>query len=378
MASQLRRELSSARFLVGFGITGALLWLAARAVDWERALTAIWRVDLRWAGLALIALVGSYATFALRWRVLLAGRVQLPYRTAFSYLMIGALASTVLPLRLGDVARAVLLGRRCGASPALVGGSIIVERILDVATLLIFLALLTPVIEIPAAIRAGVGALAVAAALAGAGLLLIAEATRGAVAKTLARWARAFPGGSYLLTILRRLSTGAAAVRDPARLATSALLSVVSWSLVGAATAAYVSAFQLATPWYAGFFVMVAVNLGSAIPSSPGSVGVYHYLAMLALSFWVVDSNAAFGYALGTHALSIALIGMLGGIALAREGISLRWVRSISAAGDSPPPGTPIGVVGARGVETERSRAHPRVPQPGDPAPVSGTPPPGL
>lgn len=131
-----------------------------------------------------------------------------------------------------------------------------------------------------------------------------------------------------IMTILGNFSSGADVLKRPSGFLGITLLTALLWLITGLATLAWVSAFNLPVPWYAGFFVLVMVNLGSAIPSSPGYIGVYHYLAVLALSLWTPDKNAALAYAIGTHALNmIANVG-LGSFYLSREGLSLRSLKT--------------------------------------------------
>jgi hypothetical protein len=101
-------------------------------------------------------------------------------------------------------------------------------------------------------------------------------------------------------------------------------LSALAWTIAGTATISYIAAFHLHAPWYAGFFVLTVTNLGAAIPSSPGFIGVYHYLAVLALSVWVPDKSEALGYAIGTHGINMLTHILVGCACLAREGIAFR------------------------------------------------------
>jgi lysylphosphatidylglycerol synthase-like protein len=61
-------------------------------------------------------IVVAIAIFAVRWRVLLPTSPSVPVRYVFCYLMIGYMTNAVIPLRLGDLVRAYLLGRRHGIS----------------------------------------------------------------------------------------------------------------------------------------------------------------------------------------------------------------------------------------------------------------------
>src|SRR5207244_4532996 len=63
-------------------------------------------------------------------------------------------------------------------------------------------------------------------------------------------------------------------------------------------------------------FLIVLTSSGQAVPSSPGYVGVYHYLATLALTTFGVAPATAIGIAIITHALSYGPLVVVGLIAL--------------------------------------------------------------
>jgi uncharacterized membrane protein YbhN (UPF0104 family) len=126
--------------------------------------------------------------------------------------------------------------------------------------------------------------------------------------------------------LVERFAAGLGTLRDGRELGSVLCLSALAWAIAGTATVCYIAAFHLHAPWYAGFFVLTVTNLGSAIPSSPGFVGVYHYLAVLALSVWVPDRSEALGYAIGTHGISVLVNILLGCTCLAREGIALQSI----------------------------------------------------
>jgi uncharacterized membrane protein YbhN (UPF0104 family) len=107
--------------------------------------------------------------------------------------------------------------------------------------------------------------------------------------------------------------------------------SFASWLLAGLAMLWWAKAFHLGVPWYGGLFVVIVVNLGAAIPSAPGYVGVYHFLAVFALSVWVSDRDAALAFALSTHAINLILNVGLGAWYLLQRGLSLRNLRAADA-----------------------------------------------
>ena len=316
---------TSLKSWIGLALSLLFLGLALRNVEWSGVWSS-WRaarVDLLLLGTAL--LVGSWVIAAFRWRLLLSGVAGLRVRDTFAFILIGYLANTVLPLRLGDLARASLIGRKkeLGISRAL--GSIAIERLMDVLMLVALALALMRVLEIPAPIQAGLTGM-VAAGLVGLVGLMAVSLNRKHLPRLTAFLAKIVPHrlADRGTTLLGNFSSGADVLHRPAGFLSVVALSAGVWLAAGMGTLAWVTAFHLDVPWYAGFFVLVMVNLGSAIPSSPGYIGVYHYLAMLALSLWTPDRNAALAYAIGTHALNMLANVGLGSFYLAREGVSLR------------------------------------------------------
>lgn len=314
---------------IGLALSAAFLWLALRNVEWAGVWSS-WsaaRVDLLAAGTAL--LVGSWVLAAFRWRLLLSGADGLRARDTFAYILIGYLANTILPLRLGDLARASLIGRKKNVGISRSLGSIAIERLMDVLMLVALTLALMRVLEIPAPIQTGLTGM-VAAGLVGLVGLMVVSLNRKHLPRLTAFLAKIMPHrlADRVTTLLGNFSSGADVLHRPAGFLAVAALSAGVWLAAGLGTLAWVTAFHLEVPWYAGFFVLVMVNLGSAIPSSPGYVGVYHYLAMLALSLWTDDRSAALAYAIGTHALNMLANVGLGSFYLAREGVSLRSLKA--------------------------------------------------
>ena len=320
---------ASVKSWIGLALSLLFLGLALRNVEWAGVWSAWRAARVDWLVLGTALLVGSWVVAAFRWRLLLSGVAGLRTRDTFAFIMIGYLANTVLPLRLGDLARASLIGRKreFGISRAL--GSIAIERLMDVLMLVALTLALMRVLEIPAPIQAGLTGM-VAAGLVGLVGLMAVSLNRKHLPRLTAFLAKIVPHrlADRVTTLLGNFSSGADVLHRPAGFLAVVALSAGVWLAASVGTLAWVTAFHLDVPWYAGFFVLVMVNLGSAIPSSPGYIGVYHYLAMLALSLWTPDRNAALAYAIGTHALNMLANVGLGSFFLAREGVSLRNLKA--------------------------------------------------
>ena len=79
-----------------------------------------------------------------------------------------------------------------------------------------------------------------------------------------------------------------------------------------------------------GFFALVVCGLGASVPSAPASAGVFELSVVAALSVFQVNSSLALSYALAYHLVLFGLTGVLGALALAREGESLTHLARVA------------------------------------------------
>jgi len=316
------------RFWLGLVVSLFFLILAFRKVEWPAVIGAWSAASPLFMLIGVLLLVAAWLIAAVRWKVILSPSPGLSILDTFSFITIGYLANTILPLRLGDLARATLIGRQrhIGISRSL--GSMALERLMDIITLLTFILLLALVMEIPGFVQAGLATMAGGALFMLAGLVILSfHREKLPVLQRILAWILPDHLATRMVTIIDRFSRGLDVIKHPARLLVVFLMSIAAWVVTGFATYVWLQAFNLELPWFAGIFVLVVVNLGSAIPSSPGYVGVYHYLAVLALSVWGIERSPALAYAIGTHALNMMANVGLGAFFLAKEGVSWRDLR---------------------------------------------------
>jgi uncharacterized protein (TIRG00374 family) len=83
--------------------------------------------------------------------------------------------------------------------------------------------------------------------------------------------------------------------------------SLLIWGFYGTVNYVLMKAIGINPTWTAAFFVLVVLQLGVAIPSSPGRIGVFHYLSVLALTVFAVDEAQAVSYAIMSHFISVIL-----------------------------------------------------------------------
>jgi uncharacterized protein (TIRG00374 family) len=300
-----RSRLTLKRFhvLIGLGISAAALFLALRDVHWGEVGAAIESADLALLALAGLLLVSTFALRALRWRVLLYPLPGLRLWHLFGSLNVGYFMNNVLPFQMGEFGRAYMLSELAGISTTRSLSTVLVERVIDVLTLLLFLLILAPFVPVPAEVR--IPAVLVASVfLMLAFALILASQRRGPLLPIIEALLRLAPGASR--PKLRQMTDSAIdgfGVLSSARLGLSvAALSIVSWLSIGLVYFLGLEAFGLGLGYEAGLMVVIATTFGFFFPSSPGAFGVYHALAIAALtSIFGVEKNLAVSYALVIH-----------------------------------------------------------------------------
>ena len=323
--------------VVGYALSAACLAVLAAYVDWPAFLAQLRHVDARRVGAAALLVLVAYAFFTVRWRMLLSLAPPLPWLHAATYLMLGYLGNLLLPMRAGDAARVLLVRDAYGRGGVHALGSVLIERLLDFTAVLVVGAAIGFVAALPTAILVGLRMAAVAVLVA---LLVVAAvgANPAAAARRIEALAR--PLGARVAQALARhvrpFGEALAIVyprdrRSATRLVSVVLLTACGWSAFGAAMVICTAAFGVEPAVTAGLLMMAVTNLGSAIPSSPGSLGVYHALAVLALSAWSVPLDTALSVATVSHAMVMGVQLALGLAALAAAG----HIRRLRAAADA-------------------------------------------
>jgi uncharacterized protein (TIRG00374 family) len=312
----------------GVIVSGVALALTLRGIDLHQIVDTLAQAEYVYFIPATVGFFAYMVGRSIRWRLLLGPGVSLI--RCFWVTSIGYLVSNVLPFRLGDPARALVVGRDEKVSTAAALSTVVVERVLDMLMVVLLLAGVTPFIS-------GVGDTLIFGRIA-AGLALAASATllflafrpdwgRQMVRRVLGwiprldseRWARSLDGVFEGLAPLRSGRRGLALLA----------WSAATWACVVAFYWALIRAFLPQPPALASSFLVCVVGLGMAIPSSPGAVGVFHAVARYGLTIpFGVPIDKAVTIAFAMHTFQYSLGCLLGLIGLGRESLSLGWVRT--------------------------------------------------
>ncbi|MBC8248380.1 MAG: flippase-like domain-containing protein [Anaerolineales bacterium] len=320
---------------LGTGLSLVFLWLAFRDVPLSQVVATFSRADYRFVALALVLVLTSPLARAARWRLLYhPDQKELSHLRLAEVLLISQMLNIVVPARLGEVARIYFMGKIESRSRSRTLGTIAVEKWLDILMLLLLVLFVPIFVSLPPWFRDSRLSLAV-----------FATAFLG-VALTLSY------GKDRLLTLVESVSRflpegWRARIQRATSLALGSLdvlrspwvrLKLQGWSLIIWMLSILVNyivflALGLPLPFVAALFLVIVLEVGVAVPSVPGKLGIFHYLCTLALGVFGLEKGAALGYAVLLYFVVFAPPLLLGALFL--------WWESVHRPPLNPPQSLP-------------------------------------
>jgi uncharacterized protein (TIRG00374 family) len=285
---------------------------------------------------ALAILAISLVVRTWRWHWLLYQTKTARFYSLFSSLMIGTAANMVLPARAGEFIRAYFLGRREKISKTTAFATIVVERIFDGLTILLFLLLvvvLTGAKSEEIRYMGYLGAAFYLGVLVGLFLLYFRR-------DFLVRLIQALlpqPLAAKIVGILDAFLEGMQVMRNGRQLFMVVLLSLATWLGFALSFWPVLLAFDFGAPlpYYAVFLVIAFDALGLTIPGAPAGIGIFQYVTVLALRIAFTLSGAELAanfdevaavFSLALHFSQVAPEVLVGLYCFLRENVSLREV----------------------------------------------------
>jgi glycosyltransferase 2 family protein len=313
-----------ARVVVGIVVSAVFAWATVSRVDLAAVAQALGKAAPLGVALAFGFAWLEIAVRAWRWRFLLSPLGKVSYRHALAYTCVGYFANTLLPMRLGDVARAYLAASALRLPRLATLGSIVVERLTDGITILVVAAGLGFVVTNASAV-APVElwlflAVACAVALTAVGVIV---ARRRAVVEAL------LP--ERLRSLIVRMVRGTAAVQSPRGVAVAVGSTLLAYACAVAAMVAVAGSVGLSITPAQAAFAMAWIGLSTAIPAAPGSVGTYEFVGVSVLTLLGQDPASALA--------AVVLLHVIGTLPVALVGLATTWVLHLRVwrLGDATP-----------------------------------------
>jgi uncharacterized protein (TIRG00374 family) len=337
---------SHIRTVVVLALAAALVALFLRNVDVWHVVGEIGRARPRWLALSLATMFANLAIRARRWQYLLEPLGPTSFGSAFRATAVGYAASTVLPARAGELIRPYFLARVDHLSATGAFATIILERLLDVVTVLALLGSYVFFfgrdlgVANPAVFTAvkWAGATAGAGALAALVVLFVVAGDPARLGRTFARLEQVVPSAfaGLIARIAEKFAGGLGAIRRPGRLLVALAWSFPLWLSIGLGIWAVAMAFRFAVPFTGSFLLIAMLVIGVAVPT-PGAIGGFHEAFRVgATMFYGAPDDAAVGAAIVLHAFSIGPALVLGLFFAAQAGLNRSGLRRLANQAEQP------------------------------------------
>ena len=327
----------SVRIVLSVAISVVFLAVAVRKVDWAEAGVALTSAHYVYVLPMLVVSVWSLYIRAQRWRVLLRPVGTPAMRTLVAATNIGFMANMVLPLRMGEVIRPVLLSRKEKEPLGGILATIVLERIFDMFTILFLFGVVASTVSVSEAVRQwGYRLFGLAMVVGGlVGFIRWREAQALQLVEVVTR--RLPDRVGYAIDQFFRGFIQALEILDSPR----TFLQLLAWSLflwlVIASTYGFgVLAFDLPVPLLVGSVaIMAVIAIAVSAPSAPGYIGAFQLGCTLSLAIFQVSESRAIAYSIVLHVTQFAATIGAGLYSLAGEGLTLRQLEQVSERHDT-------------------------------------------
>lgn len=354
------RLLRSKSFWFGLAVSIAGLAIAIRGVESDQLREHLSRTPWVWAfGIGLISLSASMIR-SYRWKVAIDSFSPVPLSKVASAFMVGILGLNVIPARVGELLRVLVLGRNSTNSRSSILATVVFERVIDALVIItIFVAAFVLIPQVGSgivdAVVSGVAAPdagnpdAAAASAAQApdsgrkillciipvifcACLFVLYSLRCHLSfwqRMLGRFAaRLGRIGTKLPGVLERFSSGLVIITHPSRMLAYIALSFGAWLTYSLYLYANFRMLGIDLGFKEAIVVTTATVVGAMIPAAPGFVGTYHFFCQLALRYFDVPAALAVTFAVVTHAVPYILHTIIGFFCALRENVRLNDLAS--------------------------------------------------
>lgn len=344
---------TTASLVLSVVISALALYLAFRNVPIGELVTYLASIHTLWMVPAVLVVLISFALRALRWKIILASTQKIAFWPTYHPMMIGFMINCILPGRIGEIARPVILKKKEGVPFTAGLATVATERVFDAGLLIAFFAVvlafvdIDPQVSIPfgqytlnretlMAIGTGLFRLCLVGI---AGIIVISvDASRN----LLIRFIEHFPTFlvflkqkhrdliadklcRFIVRIINNFADGFSMVKSPFKLAACTGLSLIIW-ILGAVSyylmalgcpGLYISFIELSA-------VMIIVCFFIALPSVPGFWGIWEAGGVFAMALFGVPAREAAGFTLANHAVQMFPIIIAGLYSAVLTGVKIR------------------------------------------------------
>jgi uncharacterized protein (TIRG00374 family) len=301
------------KIFIGIVSSAFFLALALRNVSFAELLKALAQVNYFFIIPSLILTFLIFCCRAIRWHYMLLPIKPVKISQLFNITVIGFMVNNILPVRIGELVRAYILGKREQLSKSLALATIIIERLLDGLTILSFLIPIVLLFSSPRWLKqAGLIFLILYLGIIVFLFLLnfFSQKLIQIFEKLVAPFSPWF--AQRLGRMLLSFCEGLKIFKTKKQVFLICCFSCFIWGGYSLILMVFLYAFHINAPFYAPFLLLVIIATGVAIPSSPGFIGTLQFFCVIGLALFGVPKSESLGFSIVFHASQYIPITLLG------------------------------------------------------------------
>lgn len=286
------------KLLLSLVISGLFVWLTVRRTDLGHVWLALKAADYRYLVPYLAVLVAIHFLRVVRWGILLEPVGKPGFKRLNSAGAIGFMALVIMPFRLGEFARPLLIAERGKIRRSAAMASVVVERVVDglamAVVLIVALLLSEPATKDESSIAwVRAGGWAVFAGFFGLLVfLVVAYVQRDLALRVTNRLARPLSHklAEKLSGMIDAFIGGLRMVPDRQKAVLFAVLTLVYWGINGMGMAILARGFGFSLSPAAAFAVLGVLIIGVMIPAGPGMLGTFQGAVIIGMKLFFPDA----------------------------------------------------------------------------------------
>lgn len=304
-------------WLIAILLAAVLLYFALRGIEWRQVWSILIRANVAFVALWLFLVTIAMVLRALRWRVLLRSRAPVGFGTAFWATAAGYLGNSFLPARAGELVRTVMVSGRSGLSTAFVLTTALSERLCDAIALVVISSVVLLTLPVRPGLFSHVAKPFAIIGLTGVAAFIVLPKLERLWRKLLGYAPVPVSIKDKLSSILEHILTGVRALHDPFRLLRFVGFTALIWLTDAVSTQIGMHSLGMHISLPVAFLLIAGLGLGSALPSTPGYVGIYQFVAVTVLMPFGYSRTDAIAFILLFQAVQYVVTTFWGLLALA-------------------------------------------------------------
>jgi glycosyltransferase 2 family protein len=314
--------------IIGLIVAAICIYLSIRGVVYEKVLENVQNVNARYFIPAIILFISGTILRSVRLGIMLSPLEKISQKLLFPITCVGFLAITLIPMRAGELVRPYLIKTKSQIPFTSSLGTIFVERVLDLSTLVFLFLFAMLASDLPKwVIYSGYTSLLIIIAI--ICLMLLFVGKTDSFINLFRPLLKRFPEkiDTKIVELVRNFVSGLKILSSLKNILYIVFLTLLIWVFAALSIYSLYFSLNLNLPFISSFVVLFITMIGISLPTAPGFIGNWQYGCILALAIYGINKNEALAFSLVYYLCGMIMTILLGLVFLPSTSISIKNIR---------------------------------------------------